>query len=99
MATWFGSTAVDDALRAYVDEGEGCAWPPVGDLWPVLDATPPALREWTLGAYILASERRLWAWDALTKLLAEAEHREPEILKRWACDVVSGRRVPPPRAC
>ena len=97
--TWFGwGAAVGDDWRAFVNDGRGCTLPPVGDLRAVLDWLPPALREWTVGAYILASERRSWAWDALVRLLAETEGRaQPDILNRWACDVVSGRRPEPDR--
>ena len=72
--------------------------PPVGDLLAVLEWLPPELREWTVGAYILASERHSWAWEALVRLLAETKGRaQPDILNRWAVDVVSGRKVAPPR--
>ena len=81
----------------YVDHGDLLA---LVDLPGWLQRIPPErpeLIEFTIGCYIGASERCPWAWKGLVRLLSEIQGREPEILKRWACDVVAGRRREPPK--
>ena len=90
----------DDVLllvRDYVDHGELLD---LADLPGWLQRIPterPELAEFTIGCYVMASERCPWAWEGLIRLLGETQGREPLVLMHWACDVVSGRRRKPPK--
>ena len=88
------------ALAAYIEHGEGSNLPDLDDLPGLLDRIPPErkdIRDAVLDDHIALSRRRQWAWEGLRRLLRETRGREPEALKRWACDVASGRRRAPPK--
>ena len=100
------------AIRAFVD-GDG-SYPELADLPAWWDSLSPEARARNLpnysarhvlvAGYINWAFTKRWAWVGLNRLLVTLQERRegiPDVLKDWACSVVSrqfqGKRVEPPK--
>ena len=85
---WYGG------IRAFV-ENENGSYIELADLPAGWDAIKPDgrdERELLIASYMNYALKHRWAWDGLNRLLVTLEDRRepiPDILKVWACSVVS----------
>ncbi len=92
-----------DDIRAFVNNEDG-GYPMLADLpawWDTTDpdARAPELPNYSarvvlIASYMNWSSTSRWAWDGLNRLLATLQDRReplPDLLKDWACGVVSSQ--------